>query len=333
MIPALRPPTRQDVLDASRRIAGIAHRTPVFTSRTLDRILGAEVFLKCENFQRTGAFKFRGAYNSIAALSREDRERGVLTYSSGNHAQALALAGRLQAVSVTVVMPSNAPVTKRAATEAYGARVIAYDPETEVREEVAARLREESGMALIPPYDHPHVIAGQGTAALEMLEEFGPLDLIATPCGGGGLLSGTALAAENSPATRIIGVEPELADDAARSLATGTLHTIRNPRTIADGLRTPSLGSFTWPIIRERVDRIVTVSEVEIASAMQFLWTRGKLVVEPSGATAVAGLLRRPDLAADRRIGIILSGGNVDLRSACDIFERLVPEDRLTLND
>lgn len=297
---------------AKSTLAGYAHRTPVVTSRTLDERIGASVFLKCENFQRVGAFKFRGAFNAISNLSPAEKARGVLTYSSGNHAQAIALASRLLGVRATIVMPNNAPATKRAATEGYGASVVEHDPEKITREEVARDLLKKHGMILIPPYDHVDVIAGQGTAALEFLEEVKTLDLLLTPCGGGGLLSGSAVAAKNMrPGCRVIGIEPELADDATRSFHSKTLHVIKNPPTIADGARTPSLGKLTFPLVLEYVDDMKTVSEEAICQAVRFLFYRLKLVVEPSGALGVAGLLSGV-VHAEGRVGVILSGGNID---------------------
>lgn len=305
------------MVDAAGRLRGIATRTPIATSRTLDELVGASVFLKCENLQRGGAFKFRGAYNAVSRLSEEDRRRGVLTFSSGNHAQAVALVGRLLEVPTTVVMPSNAPQAKLEATRGYGAEVILYDPAEETRERLAERIGAERGVTIIPPYDHPHVIAGQGTAALELLEEAADLDLLLAPCGGGGLLSGCALAASDRPACRVIGVEPAGADDATRSFRSGTLQHAERVDTVADGLRTPYLGRFTWPIVRDRVSEMITVEDREIIEAMRFLWTRMKLVVEPSGATALAALLSGGCSARGKRVGIIVSGGNVDLDTAC----------------
>ncbi len=297
---------------AAARLDGIAHRTPVMTSRTLDEWVGAEVLLKCENLQRVGAFKFRGAYNAISQLSDEARARGVITYSSGNHAQAVALACRLLGAQAVIVMPDNAPATKRAATEGYGAQVVAYDPTTQDRRELAERLAAEHGYTIVPPYDHRDVIAGQGTAALELCQDAGPLDLLLTPCGGGGLLSGSAIAAKGvCPACHVIGIEPELADDATQSFRTGELHTVHNPPTIADGTRTPSLGTLTFPLVREYVDDMQTVSEAAIIDAVRFLFYRMKLVVEPSGALGLAALLSGA-VAASGRVGVILSGGNVD---------------------
>jgi threonine dehydratase len=315
-------PTIDSVRQAADQIRGVARRTPVMTSRTLDEIVGAKVFLKCENFQRVGAFKFRGAYNALSMLDADARKNGVLTFSSGNHAQAIALAGRLLGISTTIIMPTNAPAAKLAATRGYGAEVILFDPDERKREELAAEIFEQrGGLTIIPPYDHVDVVAGQGTAALELFEEAGNLDAIFAPCGGGGLLSGTALAAKGTlKSCRVIGVEPELADDATRSFRTGVLATVHNPPTIADGLRTPSLGKVTFPLVRENVDEMVTVTEKEIVDAMRFLWTRMKLVVEPSGAVAVAAVMRGDVGASARSIGVIISGGNVDLQTACALL-------------
>jgi threonine dehydratase len=313
--------TFDDVVRAAERLQGVAHRTPVATSRTLDERLGATLFLKCENLQRVGAFKFRGAYNAIARLTDAERRRGVLTYSSGNHAQAIALASRLLGVSATVVMPEDAPAAKRRATEGYGAKVVPYDPGKEKREDVAERLRREGDPTLIPPYDHPDVIAGQGTAGKELLEDAGELDLLLVCCGGGGLLSGCALSARAlRPACRVVGVEPEAADDATRSFKTGVLHTVHNPPTIADGARTPSLGKLTFPLVREHVDDMVTVPDDALVEAMRFVWERMKLVVEPTGVLALAAALRGRVDVAGRRVGILLSGGNVDLTYALKLF-------------
>ncbi len=306
-------PSFEDVASARERLVGVAHRTPVATSTTLDELCGARVFLKCENLQRVGAFKIRGAYNAISRLSEDEKRRGVLAFSSGNHAQGVALAGRLLGVATTIVMPASAPAAKRAATAGYGAEVVLYDSAKHDREQVTAEINRERGLVLIPPYDHPHVIAGQGTAALELCEEAGPLDVLLTPCGGGGLLSGSALAARTaSPGCRVIGIEPELADDATRSFRTGVLQTVSNPPTIADGTRTPSLGRLTFPLVRELVADMRTVSEQAIMDAVRFLFFRLKLVVEPSGALPVAALLSGAVREPGARIGVILSGGNVD---------------------
>jgi threonine dehydratase len=309
--------TFEDVEAAARRIAPEAKVTPVLSSRSLDERLQARVFLKCESFQRAGAFKFRGAYNAISKLPEPDRQRGILTYSSGNHAQAVALASRLLGATATVVMPADAPAAKRKATEGYGARVVAYDPAREDREEVARRLQADGNPVLIPPFDHPDVVAGQGTSARELFHEIGALDLLLVPCGGGGLLSGSAIAARKlSPACRVVGVEPEAGDDATRSFRTGTLHTVRNPRTIADGARTPSLGAVTFPLVRQYVDDMVTVSDDDILRAMRFLWERMKLVVEPTGALGLAAAWRGAVDVRGSRVGVIVSGGNVDISSA-----------------
>jgi threonine dehydratase len=297
---------------AQKRIMGHAHVTPVMTSQTLNDLTGAQIFLKCENFQRMGAFKFRGAYNAMFQLTEEQKKRGVITYSSGNHAQAAALVGRLLGIRTVVVMPGNAPAIKREATEAYGATVVEYDPEETTREEVCRDLETKHGHTLVPPYDHIDIVAGQGTAAKELLDEVKTLDMLLAPCGGGGLLSGSALAAKGmSPACRVIGIEPEVADDATKSFHTGQLHTVKNPPTIADGTRTPSLGEVTFPLVLEYVDDMKTVSESAIMDAVKFLFYRMKLVVEPSGALGVAALLSRTVKPAGR-VGIIISGGNID---------------------
>ena len=306
--------THDDIAAAAGRLRGIAHRTPVHTSATVDERTEARVFFKCENFQRMGAFKFRGAYNALARLSPAQRARGVLTYSSGNHGQAVALAGRLLGAPVTVVMPADAPAVKVAATRGYGGDVVLYERSGgPTREEIGARLAAERGLIVIPPFDHPDVIAGQGTAAMELIEEVGPLDLLLVPCGGGGLLSGSAIAARAlAPSIRVVGVEPAAADDATRSFKTGVLHTVSNPDTIADGARTPSLGTLTFPLVRQNVDDMVTVSDDAIVATTLFLWSRLKLVVEPTGALAAAALLEGVVDARARRVGVILSGGNVD---------------------
>lgn len=312
MTETLRPlPTAADVRAAAERLAGVAHRTPVMRSRTLDERAGAHVHLKCESFQRAGAFKFRGAYNALSRLDEAERAREVLAYSSGNHAQAVALAGRELGIRTTIVMPRDATDVKLEATRGYGAEVVLFDRGETTREEVAARLEAERGAVVIPPFDHPHVIAGQGTAALELLQEVGDLDLLLVPCGGGGLLSGSALITrEVAPACRIVGVEPAQADDATRSFHSGQLVRIANPSTIADGARTASLGELTFPLVLAHVDDMVTVAESAIAAAVRFLFERAKLVVEPTGALAVAALLSGVVTAAGE-VGVIVSGGNV----------------------
>jgi len=307
-------PTFQDVESAARQIAGAAHETPVVTSRSVDARTGARVFFKCENLQRAGAFKFRGAYNALSRLSADERRRGVVTFSSGNHAQAIALAGQVLDIPRVIVMPSDAPEVKRVATEGYGGEVVQYDREREDREEIGKRLARDRGLTLIPPYDHPHIIAGQGTAARELIEETGPLDYLYAPCGGGGLLSGTALAATAmSPGCRVIGVEPAAGDDATRSFKTKTLQTVKNPKTVADGARTPSLGSLTFQIVMAHVSDMTTVDDPALLKAMFYLWERLKLVVEPTGALGAAAVLSGGTPIQGKRVGVILSGGNVDV--------------------
>lgn len=301
-----------EIKDAKKRLNGIAHHTPVITSTTLNQLVSAEVFLKCENFQRAGAFKFRGAYNAISKLNDNEKRKGVITYSSGNHAQAVALVGKLLDIKTVVVMPQNSPIIKQAATKDYGAEMILYEPETSVREEVVGELIDKYGYNLIPPFDHYDIVAGQGTSALEFFEEVGKLDYVLTPCGGGGLLSGTAIASKGmNPDCKVIGVEPELADDATKSFYSKTLHTVKNPPTIADGTRTASLGKVTFPLVLEYVDGMKTVSEKEIIEAVKFLFFRLKLVAEPSGSLGVAALLGSK-VNVNGRVGVIISGGNID---------------------
>ena len=314
--------TFEDILSAAEQIAGIAHRTPVATSRLLDAACGNRMYLKCENLQRMGAFKFRGAYNAISRLSAAEKERGIIAYSSGNHAQAVALVSQILGLQATIVMPQNAPRLKLEATRSYGAQVVLYDPATSSREEIARRLGAEHGYAVIPPYDHPHIIAGQGTAALELLRETGPLDYLFVPCGGGGLLSGSAIAARGlAPNCRVIGVEPAAGDDATRSFHSGTLHSVHNPDTIADGARTPSLGQYTYPLVREYVSDMLAVSDEDLVRTMQFVWTRLKLIVEPTGVLGLAAIFNRRYPVENKRVGVILSGGNVDIASACGWFQ------------
>src|SRR6266516_2429041 len=299
-----------DVAAAAERLAGHAHRTPVMTSHTVDERTGARVFFKCENFQRMGAFKFRGAYNAMSRLAPDERKRGVLAYSSGNHAQAVALAGKLLGVRVTIVMPADAPAVKLEATRGYGAEVVLYDKHKEVREEVAERVARERGLAMIPPFDHPQVIAGQGTAAKELIEDAGPLDYLLVPCGGAGLLSGCAIAARHMlRGCKVVGVEPAAGDDATQSFKTKTLKVIPVPDTIADGARTTSLGKLTFPLVLEYVDDMLTVTDDELLRAMFFLWERMKIIVEPTGALAACALLEKKLDAralAGRRVGVIL---------------------------
>ncbi|RJP32665.1 MAG: pyridoxal-phosphate dependent enzyme [Phycisphaerales bacterium] len=307
--------TLEDVRRAHGRIHRFVHRTPVLTCVSIDRIAGRRLFFKCENFQKVGAFKFRGACNAILQLPQAACGRGVVTHSSGNHAQAVALAASVQGIAAHVVMPISAAAVKRRAVEEYGAAVYPCEPTLAARERVAAEVAERTGATFIPPFDHPHVIAGQGTAALELLEAVPQLDAIVAPVGGGGLLSGTCIAARGiDPAIRVFAGEPAGADDAARSLAAGRLIPQTAPNTIADGLLT-SLGEYTWPIIRDHVAGIITVSDDEIRAAMRLVWERMKIVIEPSAAVAVAAVLSSqfPRDSPARRVGIILSGGNVDL--------------------
>ncbi|MBO1361749.1 threo-3-hydroxy-L-aspartate ammonia-lyase [Acetobacter sacchari] len=309
-------PVAEDVRAAAARIEGLAHRTPVLRSRTLDERVGATLFFKAETFQRTGAFKFRGAANAIARLTPEQRRLGVVAFSSGNHAQAIALAARCADVPAVIVMPNDAPAIKLEATRGYGAEVVLYDRYAEDRQAIGTRLADERGLTLIPPFDHPDIIAGQGTAALELLEETGPLDLLLAPLGGGGLLAGTALAASLlSPKCQIIGVEPEAGDDGKRSFAAGKIISIPVPATIADGAQTTALGRLTFEIIRERVTAIETATDEQLRSTMRTLATRMKLVVEPTGCLAAAAVLEGVVPVAGKRVGIILSGGNVDFGS------------------
>lgn len=314
----------EKILAAAGRLNSVAHITPVLTSRLLDESLGAKIFLKAENFQRTGAFKFRGAYNAIGTLSPEARTKGVVTYSSGNHAQAIALAGQLLSVKTTVVVPSDAPAVKLEAARGYGAEIVLYDRKTEVREEIAGQLVNRYGYSFIPPFDHEEVIAGQGTAVKELIEEVGSLDYLFVQVGGGGLISGSAIAAKKlSPGCKVIGVEPELADDAARSFKTGIIQRVKNSQTIADGLRSTSVGQITFPLIREYVDDMITVSEDEILKAMYYLWTRFKVVVEPSGAVGFAAIMFKSLPVSAKKVAAILSGGNADVKQASKFFSKM----------
>jgi threo-3-hydroxy-L-aspartate ammonia-lyase len=307
------PVTLDDVRDAAEQIKGAAHRTPVLTSRTLDGLVGARVFVKCENLQRVGAFKFRGAYNAISRLSPQQRTKGIAAYSSGNHAQAVALAARELGSSAVILMPADTPASKMAAVAGYGAEILTYDRYTEDRVAIGEKLAADRGLTLIPPYEHPHVIAGQGTAALELLEEVGELDALVVPVGGGGLIAGSATAAKGlQPGIRVVGVEPAAGDDTKRSLAAGERVSIPVPRTIADGQAADIPGELTFSINRHLVDEIVLVSDEEIREAMRFAFDRMKLVMEPSGATGVAALLAGGLSPAPPRIGVIVSGGNVD---------------------
>jgi len=304
--------TFTDISLAHERIKNAIVRTPIHRSRRLDEAVNAEVLLKCDIFQPMGAFKIRGAYNAMCQLSEEERQRGVITYSSGNHAQAIALSGNWLGVQTYIVMPYNAPRIKREATEKYGATVILYDPEQQDRKALAEELAAEHGYVIIPPYDHPHVIAGQGTAAKELIEDGGELDMLLVPCGGGGLLSGSAIATKTlSPRCKVIGIEPAVADDATRSFRTGVLHTVYNPPTIADGTRTPFLGELTFPLIRQYVDDMQTVTEKAIKDTVRYAFYTLKLVVEPSGALGLAALLSGV-VQAHGKVGVLLCGGNID---------------------
>jgi threonine dehydratase len=308
------PVTIEDVRAAASRLSGVAHRTPAMTSRTADAMTGAQVFFKCENLQRMGAFKFRGAYNAIAALDADARARGVMAFSSGNHAQAIALAAKLLGARATILMPSDAPALKLAATRGYGGEVITYDRMTEDREALARGIAGERGLTLIPPFDHRDVIAGQGTAALELIAQVGPLDALLVCVGGGGLISGCAVAAKAlAPACQVIGVEPAAGNDVEQSLAKGEIVTIPVPVTIADGAQTTRPGALTFAIMRALVSRVMTVTDDDLVATMKFFAARMKLVVEPTGCLAAAALLQKRIDFAGKRVGVIVSGGNVDL--------------------
>jgi threo-3-hydroxy-L-aspartate ammonia-lyase len=322
-------PTYADVESAAQQIAGLIHRTPVMTSRLADARAGAHLFFKCENLQRAGAFKFRGACNALSRLTAEEAARGVVTFSSGNHAQAIALAGQMLGIPRLIVMPADAPEPKRRATEEYGGEIVLYDRDREDREAIGRQLARERGVTLIPPYDHAHVIAGQGTAARELFEDVGPLDFLFVPCGGGGLLSGSALAARHlSPGCQVIGVEPSAGDDAARSFRTKTLQRVANPQTVADGARTPSLGVLTFPLVLDLVADMTTVEDPVLLQTMFYLWERLKVMVEPTGALGAAAILTGTHDIQGKRVGVILSGGNVDLSQVPSWLE--VPSGRST---
>ncbi|HKQ59110.1 MAG TPA: threo-3-hydroxy-L-aspartate ammonia-lyase [Candidatus Eisenbacteria bacterium] len=325
-IEATRIPTQDQMIArliaARQRLESVAHRTLVVTSRTLDERTGARVHLKCENLQRMGAFKFRGAYNTIVQIPEAERARGVVAYSSGNHGQAVTLVARMLGIPAAIVMPSTAPASKLDATRGYGAEVVFYDQAGEERDAMAERIARQRRMTLIPPFDHPEVIAGQGSATLELIEEAGPLDLLLVPVGGGGLISGAATAAQVlSPACRVIGVEPEAGDDGGRSFRSGALERVPVPDTIADGARTPSLSALTLAIIRRSVADMITASDAELIRAMRFVWERMKLIVEPTGVLGLAPLLAGRVEARGQRVGVILSGGNVDMLQARAWFE------------
>ncbi|CAG9192282.1 threo-3-hydroxy-L-aspartate ammonia-lyase [Burkholderia vietnamiensis] len=307
-------PTYDDVAAAAARLQGHAHRTPVMTSSTLDDALGAQVFFKCENLQRMGAFKFRGAFNALSRFDATQRRNGVITFSSGNHAQAIALSARMLGIPATIVMPQDAPAAKMAATRGYGGNVVTYDRYTEDREQIGRELAEKHGLTLIPPYDHADVIAGQGTAAKELFDEVGPLDAVFAPLGGGGLLSGTALATRAlSPQAKLYGVEPEAGNDGQQSFRSGAIVHIDTPRTIADGAQTQHLGNLTFQILRRDVDDILTATDAELVDSMRFFATRMKLIVEPTGCLSLAAARKMKDELAGKRVGIVISGGNVDL--------------------
>ncbi|MCJ0763358.1 threo-3-hydroxy-L-aspartate ammonia-lyase [Variovorax terrae] len=311
---ALQLPTYDDVAAAARRLEGHAHRTPVLRSSTADALLGARLFFKCENFQRMGAFKFRGAFNALAQFTPGQRRGGVLAFSSGNHAQAIALSARLLGMPAVIVMPQDAPAAKLAATRGYGAEVVTYDRFTEDRQALSERLAAERGMTLIPPFDHPHVLAGQGTAAQELFDEAGELDHLFVCLGGGGLLSGCALAARAlSPHCKVYGVEPEAGNDGQQSLRAGRIVHIPTPRTLADGAQTQHLGEYTFGIIRRDVDDILTVSDAQLVESLQFYAERMKMVVEPTGCLSLAGARHGGVDLRGARVGVIISGGNVDL--------------------
>jgi len=321
MTPSETLPTFDDVLAAAARIEGHAHKTPVLTSRTVNEELGAEVFFKCENLQRMGAFKFRGAFNALSKFTPEQRKAGVVAFSSGNHAQAIALSAKLLGIPATIVMPHDAPAAKVAATKGYGGNVVVYDRYQEDREQIGRELAGKHGLTLIPPYDHPDVLAGQGTAAKELFEEVGPLDAFFAPLGGGGLLSGCALAARAlSPACRIYGVEPEAGNDGQQSFRSGAIVHIETPRTIADGAQTQHLGNITFAIIRRDVTDILTASDAELVACMGFLATRMKLVVEPTGCLGLAAARQMKSQLRGQRVGVLLSGGNVDLARFCSLL-------------
>lgn len=313
-------PTYADVEAAAARIEGFAHRTPVHTSRTLNELVGGEVFVKCENFQRMGAFKFRGAFNALSKFSPEQRKAGVVAFSSGNHAQGIALSAKILGMPATIVMPHDAPAAKVAATKGYGANVVVYDRYCEDREAIGKRLADEQGLTLIPPYDHPDVLAGQGTAAKELFEEVGALDHLFVPLGGGGLLSGTALSTRAlAPQCGLYGVEPEAGNDGQQSLRSGAIVHIDTPKTIADGAQTQHLGHYTFGIIKRDVDDILTASDAELVNAMKFFAARMKMIVEPTGCLGLAAVLGAKGSLQGKRVGVIVSGGNIDLDRFCSL--------------
>lgn len=307
-------PDYQDVVAAAKRIDGLAHKTPVLTSSTANEMLGAELFFKCENFQRMGAFKFRGAMNALAQFTKEQQKNGVVAFSSGNHAQAIALSAKLLGIPATIIMPEDAPAAKIAATKGYGGNVVLYNRYTEDREQIGRDLAGKHGMTLIPPYDHPHVIAGQGTAAKELFEEVGHLDALFVCLGGGGLLAGSAISTHSlSPACKIYDVEPQAGNDGQQSFRTGSIVHIDTPQTIADGAQTQHLGNYTFPVIQKYVDDILTVSDNELVFCMRFFAERMKMVVEPTGCLGFAAAVAQKEALKGKRVGIIISGGNVDI--------------------
>jgi threonine dehydratase len=313
-------PTYADVEAAASRIAGVAHRTPVQTSRTLNEMIGAEVFFKCENFQRMGAFKFRGAFNALSKFSPEQRRAGVVAFSSGNHAQGIALSAKILNIPATIVMPHDAPAAKVAATKGYGANVVVYDRYTEDREAIGRRLADENGLTLIPPYDHPDVLSGQGTAAKELFEDVGALDYLFVPLGGGGLLSGSALSTRAlAPQCVLYGVEPEAGNDGQQSFRSGEIVHIETPKTIADGAQTQHLGHYTFGIIKRDVNDILTAPDSDLVSAMKFFAARMKMVVEPTGCLGLAAALNMKDSLKGKRVGVLISGGNIDLERFCAV--------------
>jgi threonine dehydratase len=316
------PITYANIVAAHERIAGVAHRTPTLTSTTADTLTGGRLFFKCENFQRMGAFKFRGAYHAIVQLSAEEKASGVAAYSSGNHAQAMALAAKLVGIKAVIVMPSDAPPAKTAATRAYGGEVVTYDRYSEDRESLARRIAAERGFTLIPPFDHPHIMAGQGTTAKELFEDVDRLDLLVVPLGGGGLLSGCAVAARAlNPHCVVVGVEPAAGNDGQRSLRSGSIVHIDVPKTIADGAQTQHLGTHTFAVIRALVDDVVTVTDADLVETMRFFASRMKMVVEPTGCLAAAAVLHKKLALQGKNIGVIISGGNIDLTRFAELLQ------------
>jgi threonine dehydratase len=320
-VPAVPLPTYEDVVAAAARLNGHAHRTPVLRSRTADALLGAEVVFKCESFQRTGSFKFRGAFSALSRFTEAQRRAGVIAFSSGNHAQAIALSARLLGIPATIVMPHDSPAIKLAATRGYGAEVVLYDRFTDDREAIGRRLASERGLTLIPPYDHADVIAGQGTAAKELIEEVGPLDYLFVPMGGGGLVSGSALSARAlSPGCQVYGVEPEAGNDGQQSFRSGAIVHIATPQTIADGAQTQHVGELTFAIIRRELADVLTASDAQLVEAMRFLAERLKVVIEPTGGLGFAAARHAGLAIRGKRVGIVVSGGNVDLTRYAELL-------------